>query len=102
MDEQEGGDGECLQLSDLQFEDRPAEVSDVITLEALSAGDADDVEIEMEMEEEKPKTVTIPPLRPLTIAPKPAKLPVSFKPVAGQQLLLLQGIKNAQTHCFAV
>ncbi|XP_065158164.1 protein lin-54 homolog isoform X2 [Atheta coriaria] len=75
VDEQEGGD----------------EVSDVITLEALSAGDADDVEIEMEMEEEKPKTVTIPPLRPLTIAPKPAKLPVSFKPVAGQQLLLLQG-----------
>lgn len=33
----------------------------------------------------------VPPLRPLTIAPKPAKVPLTIKPVAGQQLLLLQG-----------
>lgn len=39
------------------------------------------------------KTV-VPPLRPLTIAPKPAKVPITLKPVAGQQLLLLQG-KNS-------
>lgn len=38
----------------------------------------------------KTKTV-VPPLRPLTIAPKPAKVPITLKPVAGQQLLLLQG-----------
>lgn len=34
---------------------------------------------------------TVPPLRPLTIAPKPAKVPIQLKPVSGQQLLLLQG-----------
>lgn len=34
----------------------------------------------------------VPPLRPLTIAPKPQKIPVTaVKPLAGQQLLLLQG-----------
>lgn len=33
----------------------------------------------------------LPPLKPLTIAPKPAKVPITLKPVAGQQLLLLQG-----------
>lgn len=33
----------------------------------------------------------VPPLRPLTIAPKPAKVPITLKPVQGQQLLLLQG-----------
>ncbi|KAK9887835.1 hypothetical protein WA026_000146 [Henosepilachna vigintioctopunctata] len=35
---------------------------------------------------------SVPPLRPLTIAPKPAKVPVTLKPLAaGQQLLLVQG-----------
>lgn len=33
----------------------------------------------------------VPPLRPLSIAPKPSKVPITLKPVAGQQLLLLQG-----------
>lgn len=41
---------------------------------------------------QKSKTNTIPPLRPLTIAPKPAKIPMAVKPVAGQQLFLVQGI----------
>nr|CAI5858746.1 unnamed protein product [Callosobruchus analis] len=39
----------------------------------------------------------IPPLRPLTIAPKPTKVPLTVKPVAGQQLLLLQGTGAGQT-----
>nr|CAH7756963.1 unnamed protein product [Callosobruchus chinensis] len=39
----------------------------------------------------------IPPLRPLTIAPKPTKVPLTVKPVAGQQLLLLQGSGAGQT-----
>lgn len=35
---------------------------------------------------------SVPPLRPLTIAPKPAKVPIAaLKPVTGQQLLLVQG-----------
>lgn len=34
---------------------------------------------------------TVPPLRPLTIAPKPTKVPIQLKPVSGQQLLLVQG-----------
>ncbi|CAH1963002.1 unnamed protein product [Acanthoscelides obtectus] len=42
-------------------------------------------------------TNAIPPLRPLTIAPKPAKVPLTVKPVAGQQLLLLQGSGAGQT-----
>ncbi|KAJ8978989.1 hypothetical protein NQ317_015705 [Molorchus minor] len=42
------------------------------------------------------KTSTVPPLRPLTIAPKPAKVPITVKPVGGQQLLLLQGGSGGQ------
>ncbi|XP_019881371.1 protein lin-54 homolog isoform X2 [Aethina tumida] len=39
----------------------------------------------------------VPPLRPLTIAPKPQKIPVTaVKPLAGQQLLLLQGTGTGQ------
>jgi hypothetical protein len=44
----------------------------------------------------KTKTATIPPLRPLTIAPKPTKVPIAMKPVPGQQLLLLQGTGSNQ------
>ncbi|GJQ82265.1 putative tesmin/TSO1-like CXC domain, cysteine-rich domain protein [Trypoxylus dichotomus] len=65
---------------------------------------AQEVEIETEhdnspeeiLPESKPKSV--PPLRPLTIAPKPAKLPIAIKPVAGQQLLLVQsaGVSGGQ------
>lgn len=59
---------------------------------------SDEMEIEVETANEeilpdvKPRANTIPPLRPLTIAPKPAKIPVAVKPVTGQQLFLLQGI----------
>lgn len=59
----------------------------------------DEMEIELEsanseeiLPDVKPRTNSIPPLRPLTIAPKPAKIPVAVKPVAGQQLFLVQGI----------
>lgn len=47
--------------------------------------------------ETKPKTTSVPPLRPLNIAPKPAKVPIAVKPVAGQQLLLVQGNKTCKT-----
>lgn len=40
----------------------------------------------------KPKPNSVPPLRPLTIAPKPAKIPVTVKPASGQQLFLVQGM----------
>ncbi|XP_022916448.1 protein lin-54 homolog isoform X2 [Onthophagus taurus] len=57
---------------------------------------AQEIEIEMEpdnaeeiLPDVKPKSV--PPLRPLSIAPKPTKMPYAIKPVAGQQLLLVQG-----------
>ncbi|XP_060522430.1 protein lin-54 homolog isoform X2 [Cylas formicarius] len=43
------------------------------------------------------KPVTVPPLRPLTIAPKPKQIPIAVKPMAGQQLLLLQGGTAGQT-----
>ncbi|XP_018577673.1 protein lin-54 homolog isoform X2 [Anoplophora glabripennis] len=42
------------------------------------------------------KTATVPPLRPLAIAPKPAKVPLTVKPIGGQQLLLLQGGGSGQ------
>lgn len=59
---------------------------------------AQEIEIETERSQSpeeilpdiKPKP-TVPPLRPLTIAPKPTKVPITLKPVAGQQLLLVQG-----------
>lgn len=41
--------------------------------------------------ETKPKPSSVPPLRPLTIAPKPAKIPLTVKPSSGQQLFLVQG-----------
>lgn len=47
------------------------------------------------------KTTTVPPLRPLAIAPKPAKVPLAVKPIGGQQLLLLQGnvvLKTLKKH----
>lgn len=44
----------------------------------------------------KTKTSSLPPLRPLTIAPKPTKVPIAMKPVAGQQLLFLQGTGGNQ------
>ncbi|XP_056633113.1 protein lin-54 homolog [Diorhabda sublineata] len=37
------------------------------------------------------KMTVVPPLRPLTIAPKPTKMPLTVKSVGGQPLLLLQG-----------
>lgn len=41
--------------------------------------------------EPKQKT-SIPPLQPLTIAPKPTKnVPIAIKPATTQQVLLLQG-----------
>lgn len=60
---------------------------------------AQEIEIETEhaelpeeiLPDVKPKTV--PPLRPLTIAPKPTKIPITYKPIAGQQLFLLQSNK---------
>lgn len=65
---------------------------------------AQEVEIETEhdnspeeiLPETKPKSV--PPLRPLSIAPKPTKVPIAIKPVAGQQLLLVQsaGVSGGQ------
>ncbi|CAH0564090.1 unnamed protein product [Brassicogethes aeneus] len=66
----------------------------------------EEIEIETELEAENAvatiaitedatadtKKAVVPPLRPLTIAPKPAKIPVTMKPLGGgQQLLLLQG-----------
>lgn len=39
----------------------------------------------------RPKPSSLPPLRPLTIAPKPAKIPLAVKPASGQQLFLVQG-----------
>ncbi|XP_017773440.1 PREDICTED: protein lin-54 homolog [Nicrophorus vespilloides] len=39
---------------------------------------------------------TVPPLRPLSIAPKPAKVPLSFKTLPGQQLLVVQGAAPGQ------
>ncbi|KAG5894475.1 hypothetical protein JTB14_032503 [Gonioctena quinquepunctata] len=42
------------------------------------------------------KITLVPPLRPLTIAPKPAKVPIAVKSVGGQQLLLLQGATSGQ------
>ncbi|CAG9857105.1 unnamed protein product [Phyllotreta striolata] len=48
--------------------------------------------------ETKPiKTVSVPPLRPLTIAPKPAKVPLAVKSIGGQPVLLLQGAGTGQT-----
>lgn len=44
----------------------------------------------------KTKTSSLPPLRPLTIAPKPTKVPIAMKPVGGQQLLFLQGTGTSQ------
>lgn len=41
--------------------------------------------------ETKSKQSSVPPLRPLTIAPKPAKIPLAVKPASGQQLFLVQG-----------
>lgn len=41
--------------------------------------------------ETKSKPSSVPPLRPLTIAPKPAKIPLAVKPTSGQQLFLVQG-----------
>ncbi|CAG9812753.1 unnamed protein product [Phaedon cochleariae] len=41
------------------------------------------------------KTATVPPLRPLTIAPKPTKVPLAVKTADGQ-LLLLQGAGTGQ------
>lgn len=41
--------------------------------------------------EPKHKQNSLPPLRPLTIAPKPAKTPLTFKSASPQQLFLLQG-----------
>ncbi|KAJ8932690.1 hypothetical protein NQ318_000606 [Aromia moschata] len=62
---------------------------------------AEEMEVETEQHANSPdeilpdvkatKTTTVPPLRPLTIAPKPTKVPLAVKPVSGQQLLLLQG-----------
>nr|XP_974962.1 PREDICTED: protein lin-54 homolog isoform X1 [Tribolium castaneum] len=66
---------------------------------------AQEIEIETErapspeeiLPDVKIKTSTIPPLRPLTIAPKPAKaVPIAMKPAPGQQLLLLQGTGGNQ------
>lgn len=64
---------------------------------------AQEIEIETEripspeeiLPDVKTKT-SIPPLRPLTIAPKPAKVPIAMKPLPGQQLLLLQGTGSNQ------
>lgn len=39
---------------------------------------------------------TVPPLRPLTIAPKPARVPFTIKSTGGQQLLLLPGGTSGQ------
>ncbi|XP_044252971.1 protein lin-54 homolog isoform X2 [Tribolium madens] len=66
---------------------------------------AQEIEIETErapspeeiLPDVKIKTSTIPPLRPLTIAPKPTKaVPIAMKPAPGQQLLLLQGAGGNQ------
>lgn len=65
-------------------------------------------EIEIETETERPpspeeilpdiktKTTTIPPLRPLTIAPKPTKVPIAMKTMQGGQQLLLLGTGGNQ------
>lgn len=48
-------------------------------------------EIEIETEEPPEDTsvkVALPPLRPLTIAPKPTKVPVSFSTKAGQYIVV--------------
>ncbi|XP_044758263.1 protein lin-54 homolog isoform X2 [Coccinella septempunctata] len=62
---------------------------------------AEEVEIETETERQpSPEEIlpdvkgkiSVPPLRPLTIAPKPTKVPITLKPLqGGQQLLLVQG-----------
>uniref|UniRef100_A0A1Y1NH67 Uncharacterized protein n=1 Tax=Photinus pyralis TaxID=7054 RepID=A0A1Y1NH67_PHOPY len=63
---------------------------------------AQEVEIETEQSPQSPEEIlpdikikTVPPLRPLTIAPKPPKVPIAIKS-GGQQLLLLQGNGTAQ------
>lgn len=56
---------------------------------------SDTMEVEMVTEEfiteKKSKPSSLPPLRPLTIAPKPTKIPVTVKPATNQQLFLVQG-----------
>ncbi|XP_063904049.1 protein lin-54 homolog isoform X2 [Zophobas morio] len=72
--------------------------------EVMQSELAHEVEIETErapspeeiLPDVKTKTTTIPPLRPLTIAPKPTKVPIAMKPMPGQQLLLLQGTNSNQ------
>lgn len=50
------------------------------------------------MAETKSRTA-IPPLQPLSIAPKPTKnVPIAIKPVTTQQLLLVQGIGTRNRH----
>ncbi|KAK4874214.1 hypothetical protein RN001_013574 [Aquatica leii] len=87
-----------LQMSpDVEGEEQLLEIQEEIETEVVEPEiGAQEVEIETERcqspEEILPdmKTKTVPPLRPLTIAPKPTKVPITLK-AGGQQLLLLQG-----------
>ncbi|KAF5277210.1 hypothetical protein FQR65_LT03916 [Abscondita terminalis] len=87
-----------LQMSpDVDGEEQLLEIQEEVETEVVEPEiGAQEVEIETERcqspEEILPdmKIKTVPPLRPLTIAPKPTKVPIALK-AGGQQLLLLQG-----------
>lgn len=83
-----------------------ASTSDLIEMENEEHVEVVETELgahEVEIETERPHSPeeilpdikikpNVPPLRPLTIAPKPAKVPIALKPSSGQQLLLVQGM----------
>lgn len=66
-------------------------MEEVVTEELEVIIDPSNKSDEQVLETKPNKTTTLPPLRPLTIAPKPTKVPITVKSVGGQPLLLLQG-----------
>ncbi|KAF2899459.1 hypothetical protein ILUMI_06720 [Ignelater luminosus] len=86
-----GSEGDVMETQEVQSEVVQPEIG------------AQEVEIETERtqspEEILPDVKTrtnVPPLRPLTIAPKPTKVPITLKSAGGQQLLVLQGGAGGQ------
>ncbi|KAK5641328.1 hypothetical protein RI129_009875 [Pyrocoelia pectoralis] len=93
-----------LQMSpDAESDENLMELHEKVTPDVLEPEiGAQEVEIETEQSPHSPEEIlpdikikTVPPLRPLTIAPKPSKVPITIK-AGGQQLLLLQGNGTAQ------
>lgn len=89
--------GEETEMMDVQEEMETIESEEIVVQPEIGAQEVEIVtERPASPEEILPdiksnSKATVPPLRPLTIAPKPPKVPVQFKPVSGQQLLLVQG-----------